>query len=65
MPDALHTINNSPTILQEDVDLTRQFHTQNEYLQTLMDNTNTQGAMSNYILEQNEQMVYINFYLFS
>ena len=64
MPETQRNIHNTPTVLQEDVDLTTQFHTQNEYLQTLMDNTNTKSVMSNYILEQNDQMIYINFYLF-
>jgi len=46
------------------VSVTDQFHSQNKYLQTLIDNYSVNNTKTNYVLDQNEGMIYINYYLF-
>jgi hypothetical protein len=46
------------------VSVTDQFHSQNKYLQTLMDNYSVDNTKTDYILDQNQGMVSINSYLF-
>ena len=46
------------------VSVTDQFHSQNKYLQTLMDQYSVDNSKTGYILDQNDVMISINSYLF-